>query len=94
MSLVERALDKLRRDGQPEPIATLSMAAPPRDALTGEFRKRTGRKIFIDRIALRASGYLPDSNQDRRFADEYRHIKRPLIAAALVWSILVETIRT
>jgi exopolysaccharide/PEP-CTERM locus tyrosine autokinase len=31
---------------------------------------------------LRSAGYLPESAQDRQFADEYRQVKRPLIAAA------------
>jgi exopolysaccharide/PEP-CTERM locus tyrosine autokinase len=33
--------------------------------------------------ALRASGYLPEKEQERRLADYYRQIKRPMIEAAL-----------
>jgi exopolysaccharide/PEP-CTERM locus tyrosine autokinase len=34
-------------------------------------------------MALRSAGYLPDQQLDRRFADQFRQIKRPLIEAAL-----------
>jgi protein-tyrosine kinase len=42
-----------------------------------------GKSIRVDRAALRASGLIPPEKQERRLANEYRHIKRPLIAAAL-----------
>ncbi|MEY4760425.1 MAG: hypothetical protein RLZZ200_281 [Pseudomonadota bacterium] len=87
MSVVEKALNKLRNAGDappraaapavdlaetpPEPIAALATAELP-----------ASPRILVDRDALRAAGYLPETQQDRRFADEYRHIKRPLIAAA------------
>src|SRR6202022_396682 len=32
---------------------------------------------------LRARGYLPEAEQDRQFAEQYRRIKRPLIDKAL-----------
>jgi protein-tyrosine kinase len=84
MSVVERALEKLRR-GHPkseairrseptqETIGSLVEAQPVSD---------TDTRIVIDREALRAAGYLPEENQDRQFADEYRQIKRPIVAAA------------
>mgnify|MGYP001346113146 CR=1 FL=1 len=85
MSVVERAIDRLRRSGPPPvpervgPVGTLNLpegrtASRPEDA--------ADPKIHIDRDALRAAGYLPESGQDRVFADEYRQIKRPLIATA------------
>jgi protein-tyrosine kinase len=41
------------------------------------------RRISLDPTLLRASGYLPEKNSVRRFADAYRHIKRPLIEKAM-----------
>lgn len=87
MSLVERALDKLRTS-QPASGRGPAPATPagqtvgtlvdpdPFDAAGAKFRVR------IDRDALRAAGYLPEADLDRRFADEYRQIKRPILAKA------------
>jgi hypothetical protein len=38
-----------------------------------------GRFVRIDRMRLRAAGFVPDQNQERRFADQYRRIKRPIL---------------
>lgn len=85
MSLVERALDKLRT-GQ---AATERRAAAP-PASTGPIgsivddsaESKSGRRIALDREALRAAGYMPEEGLDRRFADEYRQIKRPVLTNA------------
>lgn len=84
MSIVERALDKVRREGGEAPpssgtIGTVTQVVPHLDEAA--FRQPS-RQISIDRQALRSAGYLPEATQDRAFADQYRHIKRPLIAAA------------
>jgi exopolysaccharide/PEP-CTERM locus tyrosine autokinase len=42
-----------------------------------------GKTIRVDRIGLRGAGLIPPENQERRIANEYRHIKRPLIASAI-----------
>lgn len=87
MSLVERALDKLRSNQtapnrsaappfQPERTVGAVVDSDPLDATGIRFRVR------VDREALRAAGYLPEAELDRRFADEYRQIKRPLLASA------------
>lgn len=39
--------------------------------------------IEVNRDALRAAGLLPPEHQQRQIADEYRQIKRPLIANAI-----------
>jgi exopolysaccharide/PEP-CTERM locus tyrosine autokinase len=83
LSLIENSLEKLRRaasapkegvaTGAPlrlEPVATLE----PRHA-----HKRTP----VDLGRLRAEGYLPDPQEERRFADYCHRIKRPLIQRAL-----------
>lgn len=43
---------------------------------------RTDKMLLVDRRALRSAGLMPPENQERALADQYRHIKRPLIAAA------------
>lgn len=91
MSVVERAINKLRQTADP-------LAARPTTAATGalgalasapnDFDSAPGiananaPRIGIDREALRKLGYLPETEQDRRFADEYRQIKRQILAAA------------
>lgn len=86
MSVVERALDKLRRGGSvTSPIApdsAVARARPPANEPPSPVETPLEPKVFVDREALRLAGYLPESGQDRRFADEYRQIKRPLLASA------------
>lgn len=110
MSLVERAIDKMRRenpgaarrlnDGERPPVrvaapvpAERAVTAPllpqgsfaalaPASSTDGK-HSSTAPRLLVDRNALRALGYLPDSRCDRQFAGHYRQIKRPLIAAAL-----------
>ena len=84
MSVVERAIDKLRRNhpeaGRDGPVA------PTKDPIAAlveaDDPAADSRRVIIDRVALRAAGYLPDEKHGRRFADEYRQIKRPLLEAA------------
>lgn len=99
MSFVEKALKKLQdsqasdRGGKTTPPDRLPVivgvmvkdpalkdAGPGRGG--GEPR-RDGKIIRVDRGALRTAGLIPPEKQERRLANEYRHIKRPLIAAAL-----------
>jgi protein-tyrosine kinase len=84
MSVVERALDKLRRNHADPPKQETgdSAAATIAEVVAGASFGADARRIVIDRDALRSAGYLPDANQGRRFADEYRQIKRPLLKAA------------
>lgn len=87
MSVVERALDKLRQGSNPAATARVRVAevvnasrsSPDGDpAVAGA----VAPVVMVDRAALRAAGYLPETSLDGQFADEYRQIKRPLIAAA------------
>lgn len=85
MSLVERALDKLRTGHPPAERRPPGTPQPPASigALVEEtVESRSGRRIALDREGLRGAGYLPEEDLDRRFADEYRQIKRPLLANA------------
>jgi len=85
MSVVERAIDKLRR-ADPEQRKGPSLSAPGREVIGAlvetEPVNANGPRIAINRTSLRDAGYLPEEQQDRRFAEEYRQIKRPLLAAA------------
>jgi protein-tyrosine kinase len=91
VSLIENALEKLRRGSEgaivrPDLIAaraasaaSLSLSSSSTAAATEHALKR----INIDLAAIRSAGYLPEESQERRFADHYRQIKRPLIENAL-----------
>lgn len=86
MSVVERALEKLRRAGNASSLAsseaTIARAQSVEPPTSPDIENLQEPQVFVDRVALRMAGYLPESNQDRRFADEYRRVKRPLVAAA------------
>jgi protein-tyrosine kinase len=88
MTLVERTLEKMRRAGQKPPEtrpvgALVRETARPEDVAAGtEPEGPPKSRIHIDRDALRAAGYLPESSRDRQFADQYRLIKRPVVAKA------------
>lgn len=92
MSLIESALQKLRRAGEGSAedrvpgtratnVAALALKLP---IVTAEAKPEAPlRRISIDLKALREAGYLPEEGLERRFADQYRRIKRPLIEKAL-----------
>jgi protein-tyrosine kinase len=94
MSLIESALEKLRRNGEPE-VATRSAASRPSQTAP---QPKIGtvslpaldasvlRRIAINPVALRNAGYLPEEGLERRFADHFRQVKRPLIEKALTGS--------
>jgi protein-tyrosine kinase len=90
MSLVERALKKLQESRAAAPPATLKPNASPADAPAAPARAepppraaRSARTVRIDRAGLRAMELLPSENEERRLQQEFRQIKRPLIAKAL-----------
>src|SRR6185437_574927 len=68
MSLVELVLHKLQETGEraPEIEHWCNGAAQPR--------------LAIDLATLRAAGLVPADEDERRLMEQYRHIKRPLIA--------------
>jgi exopolysaccharide/PEP-CTERM locus tyrosine autokinase len=82
MSIIENAIGRLRRDtGSGRPTGAV------RDDQARELGERVEpparRQIAIDLEALRAAREVPEAAEDRRFAEYYREIKRPLIARAL-----------
>jgi protein-tyrosine kinase len=92
MSLVEQAIARLKKEqgktGQP-PVSMRAADRSPHQAapLMGnevlEDSALLAKRITIDNAALRASGYFPEADRDRQFADQYRRIKSPLIEKAL-----------
>jgi protein-tyrosine kinase len=91
MSLIESALDKLRRaeataaeshraaQSRTAGVTPLVPAPAPPPAVISENRP----KISIDLQHVRAAGYLPEQSMERRFADHFRALKRPLIEKAI-----------
>lgn len=77
MSLIEKALGKMRNAGSPAVV--LKPASMPSEA---SMLPENTRRISVDRSALRAAGYLPEELEERRHADYYRQIRRPLIEKA------------
>jgi protein-tyrosine kinase len=81
MSIIENALDKVRRTtAAPAGGSATSLQLPPDVPGPASF---TQRRIAIDFDLLRAQGELPEAGLERRFADYYREIKRPLIQTIL-----------
>jgi protein-tyrosine kinase len=87
VSLIESALAKLRRAGeteaQPHGVHVAATAAAAVAPAPEPPAAEPARHITIDLHALRESGYLPEEGLERRFADHYRLIKRPLVEKAL-----------
>lgn len=88
MSLVERAVDKMRRAAaartteQTRPIGTL--VQEPASQAGHDVAPMSSRRIHFDVTALRELGYQPESSRERQFADHYRQIKRPIIEKAQI----------
>jgi exopolysaccharide/PEP-CTERM locus tyrosine autokinase len=64
------APEAYNRDIDPASVADTPLPAP------------RGRLVAVDRLRLREEGFLAPEKYQRRMADEYRRIKRPLIANA------------
>ncbi len=84
MSLVEQAIARMRQAGGDKVAAPTLM---PESVAPSEDRAATAasstKRLTVDLDSLRAQSYLPEERLDRRFADYYRQIKRPLIEKAL-----------
>ncbi len=79
MSIVERALERLRTDAS----ASRTRRVFGRVVETAASSAAAGRVISIDQDALRVAGLLAPRHEERQIAGQYRQIKRPLIAAAM-----------
>jgi exopolysaccharide/PEP-CTERM locus tyrosine autokinase len=90
MSFMEKSASKAERAGgsggasvsgtRPMPIASVEEMSPDVALLGGTAAAmESARFVKIDRKRLRAAGFVPDEVQERRFADQYRRIKRPML---------------
>src|SRR5690606_37689071 len=95
MSLVERAIKKLQESsrataGAAAPASvTVPTITPPGPAVSGAQApapvrpaKVSDKIVETNRTVLRSTGLLPPEHQERQIADQYRQIKRPLVANA------------
>jgi exopolysaccharide/PEP-CTERM locus tyrosine autokinase len=84
MSLVERAIERMRQaDGNKPAVAASSEPGGSHTNYAASDHPGTAKRLTVDLNALRAQSYLPEERMDRQFADYYRQIKRPLIEKAL-----------
>lgn len=91
MSVIESALEKMRRGRAPGALSAVAVPRPVVGTVTApkapavalpSARNYVHKRIAIDPQGLRNAGYLPDAGLERRFADHYRQIKRSLIDKA------------
>jgi exopolysaccharide/PEP-CTERM locus tyrosine autokinase len=97
MSFVERAVEQLQKEkvAVPVPESRPSRVAPRVESVTEPTPSsaeapvapveglpcRGDRKVTVDRARLRAVGVIAPENEERRLGEEYRLVKRPLLAA-------------
>jgi exopolysaccharide/PEP-CTERM locus tyrosine autokinase len=91
LSIVEKAIDKLRKAGEPlvvgglmAPAAELEQAGSAPRPSAGSTRAAGHRQqISLDQRRLHDAGLLPPDSEAARVSSEYRRIKRPIVAHAL-----------
>lgn len=87
MSIVERALKKMQGSAvaaRPANQVFGKVIETPRQGVPVAALPATpSRSVSINQAALRAAGLLPPEHQERQIANQYRRIKRPLVANAL-----------
>jgi exopolysaccharide/PEP-CTERM locus tyrosine autokinase len=84
MGRIEDALQKLQSAGR-RPGADTGRAAAPASRLASvipQEREYTGKRIIVDVAELAKSGLLAPGPDERRLAEQYRVIKRPLLRNA------------
>ena len=70
--LAEGVIGEVVARGSHRPLEDLDAPLPPNH----------NKMVRIDQVALRLAGLAPPEHQHRQIADQYRHVKRPLIGAA------------
>lgn len=92
MSIIELALKKFQHTGRvveapprAEPAFGVirEVAVPGEPAADGAAAEPPRRVVHLDRAALISAGFLPPHHKQRQIGDQFRHVKRPLLAAAL-----------
>ena len=89
MSLVEQAIARMRNQANAAAAkvaaatstAPASAVPPVISRVAGTAKPAT--RITVDKLALRASGYIAEESKEKRFADHFRRIKRPLVEKAM-----------
>jgi hypothetical protein len=86
MSKIQEALKRLqsenRPDGQPVAVAKISDRVVDLDDTANLEQVSPSIFIEIDEEVLREEGLIAPAGYEREIADQYRQIKRPLIASA------------
>jgi len=89
MSIVEDTLHKLQQSGATRPVTITTTLPPSRRAeplparrLAEEPARSSGRVVPFDLDSLRAASLLPPLRQEHELTEQFRQIKRPLIASA------------
>jgi protein-tyrosine kinase len=90
MSLVEKALRKLQQSTPNVPVrvggaaeVAVDVPSPPPGGREPVTPAVLGQPVVIDSGALRAAGLLPPQQEEHQLAQQYRRVKRPLIASAI-----------
>jgi protein-tyrosine kinase len=89
VSLVEQAIARLRNQASAAKTAGPDAASKSAAVPIIDHLAESAKRMTLDTNALRAGGYLPEEDQDRQSAEQYRRIKRPLIDKALSGTITV-----
>jgi protein-tyrosine kinase len=93
VSLIEKAIEKMRAAdagvssaSRGRPVARPIVAAARIDVAPEIVEPAPvavpAKQITVDRVALRAAEYAPEEGCETRFANFYRHIKRPILERA------------
>jgi protein-tyrosine kinase len=87
LSVIENSLERLRRaanaakaQGATTVATSAAVRGEPVATLDSPY---VHKRITVDFGRLNAEGYLPELGQERRFADYFHRIKRPVITRAL-----------
>ncbi len=89
MSLVEKAIRKIQEQQRAATDTVVAVELPAAGHVRNEALRayRAGRDsagaIMLDKDMLRAAGLFPPADEEQRLAQQYRKIKRPLIANAI-----------
>jgi exopolysaccharide/PEP-CTERM locus tyrosine autokinase len=88
MSFVRKAVERMKNPSGKEPMPVV--ARPVMEQLSKrpaldpnpDQDKQGYRQIEVDQESLRRQGFIAPISYERRLAEEYRHIKRPILAVA------------
>jgi protein-tyrosine kinase len=88
VSVIENSLEKMRRAASAAKASSPAAGAAPAAAVRAEpvaplESPYVHKRVAVDFGRLSAEGYLSELGQERRFADYFHRIKRPLITRAL-----------